>query len=263
MVERSFETLLVETQPGVATIRLNRPAALNALDPATLRDLARALRDVRRNADVRAVVITGAGDKAFSAGADIEAMAGMTAEEGHAFSQLGHEVLDRVDALPVPVVAAVNGVALGGGLELALACDLIVASDRAKLGLPETNLGLIPGFGGTQRLALRVGLARARELVYLGAIIAADEGLRIGLVNRVVPAAEVATAAAQLATQLAGRAPVALRQAKLATRAAAEAALATGLRYEVEAFGVTFASSDRVEGLRAFLEKRPPAWKGR
>jgi enoyl-CoA hydratase len=168
-----------------------------------------------------------------------------------------------VAALPFPVVAAVNGVALGGGLELALACDLVVASDRARLGLPETSLGLIPGFGGTQRLAQRVGLARARELIYLGSVIPADEALRIGLVDRVVPAADVAAEAARLTAELSRRAPVALRQAKRATQAGAEAALGCGLRFEIEAFGVTFASEDRVEGLRAFLEKRPPVWKGR
>ncbi len=263
MADDVFANLVLERAGAVATIRLNRPKALNALDAATLRELARAIRDIRRDDGVRAVVITGAGEKAFCAGADIAAMAAMSGEDGHAYSRLGHEVLGRLEELDVPVVAAVNGVALGGGLELALACDLIVAAQKARLGLPEITLGLIPGFGGTQRLVLRTGLARARELVYLGGMVPADEALRIGLVNRVVPDNQLAAEAATLAAELASRAPVALRQAKRATRASAEAALASGLRYEVEAFGVTFGTEDRVEGLTAFLEKRPPAWKGR
>ncbi|HEV7732562.1 MAG TPA: enoyl-CoA hydratase-related protein [Candidatus Binatia bacterium] len=263
MADDAFANLVLERAGAVATIRLNRPKALNALDAATLRELARAIRDIRRDDGIRAVVVTGAGEKAFCAGADIATMAKMSGEEGHAYSRLGHEVLGRLEELDVPVVAAVNGVALGGGLELALACDLIVAAQKARLGLPEITLGLIPGFGGTQRLVLRTGLARARELIYLGGMVHADEALRIGLVNRVVADDQLAAEAATLAAELATRAPVALRQAKRATRASAEATLAPGLRYEVEAFGVTFGTEDRVEGLTAFLEKRPPAWKGR
>ena len=263
MAGEDFANLVVVRADAVVTVTLNRPAALNALDTATLRELARAVRDIRRSGDVRAVVLTGAGDKAFSAGADIAAMEAMSAAEGHAYSRLGHDVLARLEALDVPVIAALNGVALGGGLELALACDLIVASERARLGQPEINLGLIPGFGGTQRLALRTGLARARELVYLGHMISADEAHRIGLVNRVVPADRLRAEAAELGAALAAKAPVALRQAKRATAFAAAAAVEAGCRYEVEAFGVTFASEDRAEGLRAFREKRTPVWKGR
>jgi enoyl-CoA hydratase len=236
----------------VATIRIDRPGALNALDEATLRDLARAIRDLRRAADVRAVLVTGSGSKAFCAGADIAAMASMSALEGQAYSALGHDVFGRLEALDVPVVAAVNGAALGGGLELALACDFVVASEQARLGLPETTLGLI-----------RVGLARARDLIYLGRVIDAGEALRIGLVDRVVAADALMADAAGLAAELAGRAPVALRQAKRLTRAAAHAAMASALAHEVDAFATTFASEDRAEGLRAFLEKRAPAWKGR
>jgi enoyl-CoA hydratase len=256
-------TVALERAGAVATIRIDRPRALNALDEATLRDLARAIRDVRRDGAVRAVLITGTGPKAFCAGADIAAMAAMSALDGQAYSVLGHEVFARLEALEVPVVAAVNGAALGGGLELALACDLVVASDQARLGLPETTLGLVPGFGGTQRLALRVGVARARELVYLGRVLDAAEALRVGLVDRVVAADALAAEAGALAAELAGRAPVALRQAKRLVGAAARAALAAALAHEVDAFAATFASEDRVEGLRAFLEKRPPAWKGR
>jgi len=256
-------TIVLERHGAVATVRIDRPKALNALDDATLRALARAIRDVRRDAAVRAVVVTGTGPKAFSAGADIAAMAAMSPAEGHAYSQLGHEVFGRLEALDLPVVAAVNGAALGGGLELALACDFVVAAETARLGLPETTLGLIPGFGGTQRLTLRVGLARARDLIYLGRVLQAEEALRIGLVDRVVAADAVAAEAAALAAEFAGRAPVALRQAKRTTRAAAHAAMASALAHEIDAFAATFASEDRTEGLRAFLEKRPPVWKGR
>ena len=248
------EPLLVERAGAVVTLTLNRPEARNALDTEMLRALARAVRDVRRAGDVRSVVLTGAGDKAFSAGADVGAMAAMTAADGHVFA--------RLEELDVPVVAALNGVALGGGLELALACDLIVASERARLGQPEINLGLIPGFGGTQRLALRIGLARTRELVYLGHMITAEESYRIGLVNRVVPADRLRAEAAELGATLAAKAPVAMRQAKRATAFSA-AGLAAGCRYEIEAFGLTFATEDRSEGLRAFREKRAPVWKGR
>lgn len=263
MGESSFVNLQVERSGATAVIQLDRPAARNALDAATLRELARAIRAVRRDPTVRVLVVTGRGDKAFCAGADVTAMATMTAQEGHAFSRLGHEVFARLEALPIPAIAALNGVALGGGLELALACDLIVASERARVGQPEINLGIIPGFGGTQRLVLRVGLARARELIYRGHTLGAAEAHAMGIVDRVAPADDLRQAAMALAEELAAKAPVALREAKRATRAAAEAVLAAGCQYEIEAFGMTFASDDRVEGVRAFLEKRAPTWKGR
>jgi enoyl-CoA hydratase len=257
------DRVVLECREGVATLRLNRPKALNALDPATLRALAGALDRLADDRAMRAVVITGAGEKAFCAGADIAAMAAMAPTEGHGYSRLGHDVLGRIDDLDLPVVAAVNGVALGGGLELVLACDFAIAAERARLGLPEITLGLIPGFGGTQRLVRRIGLARARELIYLGTMVPAADGLRLGIVDHVVPNERLADEAAAFAAELAKRPPVALRQAKRATRAAVESALQAGLRLEIEAFAATFASEDRVEGLRAFLEKRPAQWKGR
>ncbi|HYR97236.1 MAG TPA: enoyl-CoA hydratase-related protein [Candidatus Binatus sp.] len=259
----AYTNLRLERAGAVATLTLDRPRALNALDEETLRELARAIRDIRRDAALRALVVTGAGEKAFSAGADIPAMARMSASDGHAYSRLGHDVLARLEALAIPVIAAVNGVALGGGLELALACDLILASERARLGQPEINLGLIPGFGGTQRLVRRIGQTRAREVIYLGHPLAAEDALRVGLVNRVVPPGQLAEEAARLAAELAAKPPVALAQAKRATAVAADADLETGCRYEVEAFAVAFASEDRVEGLTAFLDKRPPIWKGK
>jgi enoyl-CoA hydratase len=261
--ERPFATLQLGRHEAVATVTLNRPQALNALDPATLRELARAVREIRRDAGVRAVILTGAGPKAFSAGADIAAMADMEPHEGHSFSQLGHDVMARIEALAVPVVAAVNGVALGGGLELALACDFIVAGEGARFGQPEINLGLVPGFGGTQRLVRRIGQGRTRDLVYLGKTITAGEALRIGLVDRVVPAAELPAAAASLAAELAAKAPIALAQAKRTTAVAADTDLGTGCRFEIEAFATTFATDDRREGLRAFRERRAPRWTGR
>ncbi len=255
-----FANLRFEKSGSVATVTLDRPKALNALDSATLRELRQVADALDR--DVRVLVITGAG-KAFSAGADIGAMAEMAPGDGYAYARLGHEVMARIEALDVPVVAALNGVALGGGLELALACDLIIAADRARLGQPEINLGLVPGFGGSQRLVRRIGQSRARELIYLGHAINAEEALRLGLVCRVVPAEQLAAEAAELASDLASKAPVALHQAKRATAVAADADLQVGCHYEVEAFALTFATDDRVEGLRAFLEKRPATWKGR
>ena len=250
-----FANLKLERRDGVATLTLDRPVALNALDAATLRALRAAFRELDDDPGLRALVLTGAGERAFSAGADIAAMAAMAPEEGAAFSRLGHEAMAAVEALAVPVIGALNGVALGGGLELALACDLLVAAERARLGQPEINLGLIPGFGGTQRLV--------RELIYLGRVISAEEALHIGLVDRVVPAERVRAEAAALAAELAGKPPVALRQAKRTTAIAPDVDCATGCRYEVEAFGVAFATEDRVEGLEAFRAKRTPAWKGR
>jgi len=258
-----MSTVQVARADGIVTLTLDRPQALNALDPATLAALGDALRAVAADAAARVVVLTGAGEKAFSAGADIAAMGGMAPGDGHAFARLGHAVTAQMEALPVPVIAAVNGLALGGGLELALACDLVVASERAKLGQPEIDLGIIPGFGGTQRLVRRVGLAKARDLVYRGTPIAADEALRIGLVDRVVPPDRVRAEAQALAAELAAKAPLALRAAKRATAAAFEGDPAAGCRYEVEAFALTFATEDRAEGMAAFLAKRPPVWKGR
>jgi enoyl-CoA hydratase len=263
MESQSSDLVVIERAGAVSTLRLNRPKALNALDADTLRALRAAIDAADADETVRAVVLTGTGDKAFCAGADIASMAAMGPTDGHPYARLGHEVMARVDDCRVPVVAAVNGVALGGGLELALACDVVIASERARVGLPEITLGLIPGFGGTQRLVRRIGLARARELIYLGNMIRAADALALGIVDRVVPGEQVAVDAAALADELASRPPLALRQAKRATRAAAETTLEAGLRLEIEAFAATFASDDRIEGLRAFLEKRAPQWKGR
>jgi enoyl-CoA hydratase len=254
---------LIFEKDTIATLTVNRPPALNALNRAVLEEMARVLREVRHDPAVRVLIVTGTGDRAFVAGADIAAMAEMSAVEGLEFSRLGHRVMQTFEDLPIPVIAAVNGFALGGGLELAMACDLIIASEKARFGQPEINLALIPGFGGTQRLPHRIGHARARELVMTGEMIDAKTALELGLVNQVVPPGELVEAARKLANKLAAKSPLALRQAKAALRASFTMEEDAGLRFEQEAFGVTFGSADRVEGTKAFLEKREPKWQGK
>jgi enoyl-CoA hydratase len=247
----------------VAVLTVNRPNALNALNREVLEEIARVLRDVRHDPLIRVLIVTGAGDRAFIAGADIAAMSEMSNVDGLEFTRLGHRVMQTVEDLPIPVIAAVNGFALGGGLELALACDLIIASEKARFGQPEINLGLIPGFGGTQRLPHRIGHSKARELIYTGEMIDASVGVELGLVNQIVPAAELMIAAHKLASSIVRKSGFAIRQAKAALRAAHSMEEDAGLRFEQEAFGVTFAAEDRVEGTKAFVEKRQPSWKHR
>ncbi len=252
---------LFERRDTVAVLTINRPQVLNALNAQTLEELAAHVEQCRDG--VRCLVITGAGERAFVAGADIAAMAKMSSIEARAFAQRGQAVMRSLEDLPIPVIAAVNGFALGGGCELALACDFIFAADSAKFGQPEINLGIIPGFGGTQRLARRVGPGLARQLIFSGATIDAAEALRIGLVNRVLPRAELLAEATRTATELATKAPIAIQQAKAAINAGADMALQDGCRYEAEAFGVTFGTTDRHEGLEAFVAKRKPTFTGR
>jgi enoyl-CoA hydratase len=247
----------------VAKLTINRPSALNALNRAVLEEMARVLSDVRQDPSIRVMIVTGAGDRAFVAGADIAAMAEMSALEGLGFSCRGHHVMEALEDLPIPVIAAVNGFALGGGLELAMACDFIIASEKARFGQPEINLALIPGFGGTQRLPRRIGQARARELIMTGDMLDAKTALALGLVNQVVAGENLMATAQILAEKLATKSAVALRQAKAAMRASFTMEQDAGLRFEQEAFGLTFASADRVEGTRAFLEKRDPKWHHR
>ncbi|MBP1685380.1 MAG: enoyl-CoA hydratase/carnithine racemase [Deltaproteobacteria bacterium] len=259
----AYQNLLVQQDGAVCTVTVNRPQALNALDPVTLAELLQCSEGLRRDPSVRCVILTGAGAKAFVAGADIAAMVAMSALEGRAFACHGQRVMHALEDLPVPVIAAVNGFALGGGMELALACDLVIASQTAKFGQPEINLGIIPGFGGTQRLARRIGAAAARLLIYSGDMVDADEALRLGLVNRVVAAADLMAEVQKLAAVLAAKAPVALQQAKAAINVGVDVDLRDGCRYEAEAFAVAFGSDDRTEGMRAFLEKRRPNFRGR
>ena len=252
---------IIFEKDAIATLTVNRPPALNALNREVLEEMARVIREVRHDASVRVLIVTGAGDRAFVAGADIAAMSKMSASDGLDFSRLGHRVMESFEDLPIPVIAAVNGFALGGGLELALACDLIIASDKARFGQPEINLGLIPGFGGTQRLPHRIGHNKARELIMTGEMFDAKTALDWGLANQVVAPGELMDTARKLAEKLVSKSAIALRQAKAALRAAFTMNEDAGLRFEQEAFGVVFGSADRVEGTAAFVEKRTPAWQ--
>ena len=259
----TYENIIFAKDGAVGVIKINRPKSLNALNPATVKEIASCLEEIRQDSSIRCLIVTGEGDRAFVAGADISAMVTMTATEGHAFSELGLGVLRKLETLPIPVIAAVNGFALGGGTELALACDLIIAADKAKFGQPEINLGIIPGFGGTQRLARRIGLPRARELIYSGDMIDAETALRHGLANKVVPLADLMNEAKALAQKLATKPPIALRQAKAAINAGIDMDLDNGCRFENEAFALTFATEDKVEGMKAFLEKREAKFTGK
>jgi len=259
----AYENILFEREGAVGILKVNRPKSLNALNPATVREIAACLEEVRQDHSIRCLIITGEGDRAFVAGADISAMVSMSVIEGKAFSALGLATLRKLEELPIPVIAAVNGFALGGGTELALACDLIIAADKARFGQPEINLGVIPGFGGTQRLARRIGLPRARELIYSGDLIDAEAALRYGLANKVVPLADLMTEAKTLAHKLAAKPPIAIQQAKAAINAGIDMDLDNGCRYENEAFALTFATEDKKEGMTAFLEKREAQFTGK
>ena len=261
MTDATFPVLLDRNGP-VATVTVNRPRVLNALDRATFAGLEDAFNEIEQDAGVRCVIVTGAGERAFCAGADIHELNGLGAEGAMAFMALGQRLFDRIAQSPKPTIAAINGYALGGGLELAMACDIRIAAAPAAFGQPEITLGSLPGWGGTQRLPLLVGLGRARELILTGRIIEATEAERIGLVSQVVPAAELISTAGALAERLASLAPIALALAKDAIRQV-EGDLATGLRVEREHVARTFATEDQQEGTRAFLEKRLPVFHGR
>ena len=259
----ALQNVLYEKKGAIAYVTLNRPKVLNALNRRTWEDLRTAFEDAREDAAVRGVILTGAGEKAFIAGADIGELARVTAVEAERSSTFGQDVLDLVENLGKPVIAAVNGFALGGGCELAMACDFVYASDRAKFGQPEVNLGLMPGFGGTQRLLRRVGAARAAELVFSTDMISAEEALRIGLVNAVVPGGELLARARAQAQKIAGKAPLAIAASKRALRRAEELSLQAGNELERELFSVLFSTADQKEGTAAFLEKRPPKFTAR
>lgn len=255
--------LQIDTAHGVRTIRINRPDKLNALNAATLDALDAAFADADADTAVRAVVLTGAGPKAFVAGADIAEMNGLTPVQGRDFSLRGTRMMRRVEKLSKPVIAMVNGFALGGGLELAMCCHLRIAADTAKVGQPEINLGLIPGFGGSQRLLRLCGRAATLELCLTGAPVTAERALQLGIVNRVVPAAELEAETMKLAAQLASAAPLALRGMLDCVNIGGECGIEEGLEYESAQFGLMFATEDMREGTSAFLEKRKPAFAGK
>lgn len=255
--------LLITREGAVTTMTVNRPESRNALNGATMDDLRRAMLEARQDSDVRAVVVTGAGDRAFVAGADIRELASLAPMSARALSQRGQHVFDLIEHLGKPVIAAVNGFALGGGCELAMACTLRLAADSARFGQPEVNLGLLPGYGGTQRLARLVGRGRALELMLRGHAIDAAEAWRIGLVDRIVPAADLMAAARDLAAELASRPPLAVRAILDAVTRGLDMPIADGLAYEATLFGLMAGTDDMKEGTRAFLEKRAPVFQGR
>lgn len=258
-----LENILFRVEDGVGIATVSRPKALNALDPRTVEELGQLAAMVRADAAVKALVLTGAGDRAFVAGADIAAMAQMSALEARRFAEAGQGALMAIEDLPVVTVAAVNGFALGGGCELAMACDLVYASERAKFGQPEVNLGIIPGFAGTQRLPRRVGVQRALEMILTGDMVDAAAARSFGLVLEVLPPEKLLPHAVAQARKIAGKGPAAVAAAKRVLRVTAAAPLSTGQMVEAEAFGALFATDDAREGLRAFLEKRPAAFRGR
>ena len=257
-----FNNLLLEIADGVALLKVNRPEALNALNADTLNELDQAFVALTADSEVRVIIVTGAGEKAFVAGADIAAMVDKTAMEARDFARLAQGVLNRIERCPKPVIAAVNGYALGGGCELAMACDIRLAADTARLGQPEINLGIIPGWAGTQRLARLVGKGKAKQLILTGDMVDADEACRIGLVEQVAPAAELLEVSRLLATKLASKGEVALRLAKDAIDNGLEMESLKGGEYEAELFGLFFSTTDQKEGMLAFLEKRKAQFKG-
>jgi enoyl-CoA hydratase len=265
----AYDTILDDGAVPVRTVTVNRPAVLNALDTRTLEELTACFHAIDATAAgppetaVRCVILTGAGEKAFVAGGDLSAMEPLGVEQARRFSDLGRRLADRMETLAPPIIAAVNGFALGGGLELALACDFILAAATAKLGQPEVNVGVLPGFGGTQRLVRRVGIGRARQLIYSGEPLGAEDARAWGLVNEVVPPAELLTRARTLAGRIAGRAPLAVVAAKRAMRVGEDLPLERALMVEQDAFASLFGTADQKEGMRAFLEKRAPRWQGR
>ena len=258
-----FENVILEKTAAVAIVRVNRPKVLNALNRKTMEELECVFFELKSDSQIKAVILTGSGDKAFIAGADIKEISDYQAGSGSQFAHQGQSVLDLIENLGKPVLAAINGYALGGGLEIAMACHLRLASARAKMGQPEINLGIIPGFGGTQRLARMVGEGRAMELVLSGDTISAEEALRIGLVNQVHAPAELMDKAWALAEKIAAKGGMAVRYAMEAVHRGLQGSLAEGLNLEANLFGLCCATEDKKEGTSAFLEKRNPEFKDR
>ena len=256
-----YENIRVATSDaGVTRLTIDRPKVLNALNEATLQELAAAIKNL--DAKTRVLILAGGGEKAFVAGADIAAMAELTPNRAQAFSQMGHDIFLMIERLPQPTIAEVQGYALGGGCELLLACDFAIASTKAVIGLPEVTLGILPGFGGTFRLARRIGPAAARQMMFTGAPVVADEARRLGLVNEVVPRDELSARVDAIAASIANNAPYAVASAKRAARVGAETDIASAAAYEAEVFGLCFSTPDQKEGMQAFLEKRKPTWTG-
>lgn len=258
----NFETLLYQQEGYIGTLTINRPQALNALNETVLKELKAFADQIQSNKDIRVLIITGSGEKAFVAGADIKAMQGMSPKEATDFSVMAQTAFNSIEALPLAVIAAVNGFALGGGCELALSCDIILASEKAKFGLPEVTLGLLPCFGGTQRLPRAIGLYKAREMVFSGEFYSAETCKELGFVNRVIAPEELLNEAQKLAATIASRGPVAVAKAKQSLNTGVELHITDGLQQEAVLFGELFDTKDHSEGIGAFIEKRNPDFKG-
>lgn len=259
----TYENLLLEREDRIATLYINRPKALNALNKDTLVELADAIDTISKDDDVDVLVITGAGDKAFVAGADIAFMQNLTAMEGRSFGALGQKVFMAIEKMEKPVIAAVNGFALGGGCELAMCCDFRIASTKAKFGQPEVGLGIIPGFGGTQRLARLAGPGIAKQLLYTADVIGADEAKRIGLVNDVVEPEALLSTVKAIAGRIISKGQAAVRLCKAAANEGLQTDIDRGMTIEADAFGLCFATSDQKEGMTAFIEKRKAQFTGK
>lgn len=259
----TYQNILFELEGGIATITFNRPKALNALNSDLLSEFGQALDEIAANEDIRVLILTGSGEKAFVAGADISELATLNALQGKQFAEKGHFTIGKLQKLSIPVIAAVNGFALGGGSEIALACDFIYASEEAKFGLPEITLGLIPGFGGTQRLPRLIGKNMAKELIFTGRMLSAREAAEIGMVNNVVGAADLMEKVNKTAMAIASKGKVSLRAAKYAVNKGMDTDLDTGCVIEIDAFALCMASHDAAEGTKAFLEKKKPDFKGK
>ncbi len=257
-----YKNLLLEIKDGIAVIKINRPKALNALNSETLDELKHAGDEISANKDAWVVIITGEGDKAFIAGADILEMKDMNPYQGMVFSQRGHEAFAAFENMNKPVIAAVNGFALGGGFEVALMCDIIYASDKAKVGFPETTLGIFPGFGGTQRAAKLCGLAKAKELIFTGKMISAQEAYEIGLINKVVPHEELWKEVMALAKKIRSNGPVSMGLAKELINKSLFLDMNSALMLEAKDFGLCFGTKDQKEGMTAFVEKRKATFTG-
>lgn len=258
-----YKNIDVKKEEGIATITISRPKALNALNTETLEELENVLEVLQNDDGVKVIVITGAGEKAFVAGADISEMKDMSVFEAKKFAELGQKVFRKIELMKKPVIAAVNGYALGGGCELALACDIRIASRNAKFGQPEVGLGIIPGFGGTQRLPRIVGVSKAKELIYTGDMIDAEEALRIGLISKVVEQDKLLEEAYGIAKKIMSKGLVAVSLAKEAINKSLEVDIDSGMEYEANAFAMCFGTQDQKEGMAAFLEKRAPKFEGR
>jgi enoyl-CoA hydratase len=257
-----YENIIFQVEDGIATITFNRPKTLNALNGDILKELSQALDEISQDENIRVLILTGAGEKAFIAGADINELAAFNALESKHFSEAGHTLMHKLQSLPIPVIAAVNGFALGGGNEIALACDFIYASENAMFGLPEINLGIIPGFGGTQRLPRLIGKNRAKEMIFTGKMIPALEAHAMGMVNKVCSPEQLMDEVVRTAQIMASKGKVSLRAAKQAVNNGMNVDLATGCGIETDAFALCMASPDAREGTLAFLEKRKPDFKG-